>query len=95
MPRIRQYADKYARDDFLKEIDSRGVWAGFRTNEDLGNAVEVSATTVGNLKRDPGRIRLDVLRLMVQILKLDPGIVLRFIGYSSQDIRKFAKEYIQ
>lgn len=95
MPRIRQYADKYAQDDFLKEIDSRCVWAGFRTNEDLGSAVGVSNDTVRNYKKDPGRIRLDVLRKMVQKLKLDPGIVLRFIGYSNQDIRKFAKEIIQ
>lgn len=95
MPRIRQYEEKYAQDDFLKEIGSRCVWAGFQTNEDLGKAIGVSAASAGNYKRDPGRIRLDTMQLMVKKLKLDPGIVLRFLGYSNNDIRTFAKEYIQ
>lgn len=95
MPKIRQYADKYAQDDFLKELGSRCVWAGFQTNEDLGKAIGTCGASVGNYKKDPGRIRLDTMQKMVKTLKLDPGVVLRFLGYSSQDIRKFAKEYVQ
>lgn len=92
MPRIRQKAEEYAQADFLNEIGSRCVWAGIKTNEELGNAIGVSANTVGNFKRDPGRIRVDVLQKMVQKLRLNPMIVLIYLGYSSQDIRKFAKE---
>ena len=95
MPKIRQYADKYAREEFLKEIGSRCVWVGIQTNEDLGKAIGISGASAGNYKRDPGRIRLDTMQKMVQTLKLDPGVVLRFLGYTSQDIRKFAKEQIQ
>ena len=95
MPRIRQYEDKYIKEDLLKEIGARCVWAGIRTNEELGNAVGVTGASIGNYKRDPGRIQLKTMRSMVAALKLDPGVVLRFLGYSTQDIKKFAKEYIQ
>lgn len=95
MPRIRQYEDKYIKEDLLKEIGARCVWAGIRTNEELGNAVGVTGASIGNYKRDPGKIQLKTMRSMVAALKLDPGVVLRFLGYSTQDIKKFAKEYAQ
>lgn len=95
MPRIRQKAEEYAQTDFLKEVESRCVWAGLKNNEDLANKVGVSAGTIGNIKRDPGRLRVDILREMIRQLKLNPSIVLCFLGYSSKDIRKWAKEYLQ
>ena len=95
MPKIRQYAEKYAHDDFVKEIGAKSVWAGFQTNEELGNAVGVSATSVGNYKRDPGKIKIKTMQKMISVLRLDPEIVLRYLGYSTQDIKKLAKNYIQ
>lgn len=93
MPRIRQYEDKYIQEDLLKEIGSRCVWAGFKTNEELGNALGVTGASIGNYKRDPGKIQLKTMQRMVTALKLDPGVVLRFLGYSNRDIKNFAKEY--
>ena len=49
--------------------------------------------SVGNYKRDPGKIKLKTMQRMVTALKLDPGVVLRFLGYSNRDIKNFAKEY--
>ena len=95
MPKIRQYAEKYAQDDFVKEIGAKSVWAGFHTNEELGNAVGVSAASVGNYKRDPSKIQIKTMQKLISVLQLDPGIVLRFLGYSTQDIRKFAKDCMQ
>lgn len=95
MPRIRQKAQTYAEEDFLREVLSRCAWAGIKNNEALGDALGVSGNTVGNFKRDPGRIRVDILRQMVQKLKLDPFIVLCFLGYTTKDVRKFAKNYVQ
>lgn len=95
MPRIRQYEDKYIKEDLLKEIGARCVWAGFKTNEDLGKAVGVTGASIGNYKRDPGKIQLKTMRSMVAALKLDPGVILRFLGYSAQDIKKFARDQIQ
>jgi hypothetical protein len=95
MPKIRQYTEKYAQDDFVKEIGAKSVWAGFRTNEELANAVGVSAASVGNYKRDPGKIQIKTMQKMISVLRLDPEIVLRYLGYSTQDIKKLAKNYIQ
>ena len=95
MPRIRQKADEYSEQDFLKEVNARCVWAGIKTNDDLGSALGISASTAGNYKREPGKIRVDVLRKMIRQLKLDPSIVLFFLGYTGKDIRSFAKAYLQ
>lgn len=94
MPRIKQNNVKYAQDDFLKEIDVQCAWAGLKSNEALGRAIGVTGRTVGNHREAPGKMQVCVLQKMIKALKLDPGVVLQFLGYSSQDIRKFAKEYV-
>lgn len=95
MPKSEISYMRIAQEEFIKEIDSRCVWVGIKNNEALGEAVGVSHGTVSNFKRDPGRIRVEVLQKLVKKLKLDPGIVLRFLGYSTQDIRDFAKAHTQ
>lgn len=95
MPKLRQYSAQYAQRDFLKEVDGRCGYAGLKTNEALGKAIGVTGRTVGNHREDPGKMQVCVLQKMVKVLKLDPGIVLQFLGYSSQEIRKFAKDYVQ
>ena len=95
MPKTEMNYRQVAQDDFLKEVDSRCVWAGYRTNEALGKAVGVTGRTIGNHKQEPGKMKVEVLQGLVKTLQLSPVVVLRYLGYSTQDIRKFAKEYIQ
>lgn len=92
MPRIRQLADQYAQSDFIREINARSAWEGMEKNDDLGKALGVTGQSIGNYKRDPGRIQLKTMQKLVKALKPNPAIVLRFLGYSNQEIRKFAKE---
>lgn len=87
--------EQNARKNFLLEIEGRCGFAGLKTNEALGDAIGVTGNTVGNFKKDPGRIRMDVMQKLVKALKLDPGVVLSYLGYSEQEKRKFAKEYLQ
>jgi hypothetical protein len=94
MPRIRQYADKYLRDDLLREIDVRCAWHGIRSNKALGDALGVTDMTVGNFRREPGARQIVLLQKMVKVLKPNPGPVLMFLGYSEKEIKKFAKEYL-
>lgn len=94
MPRIRQKSAQYTKDDFLREIDVRCVWAGIKSNEALGDALGVTGMTVGNFRREPGARQISLLQSIVKVLKPNPGILLLFLGYTSQDIRKFAKEYV-
>ena len=51
MPRIRQYAEKYQKEDLLREIDVRCAWNGIKTQESLGKFLGVSPMTITNLRR--------------------------------------------
>lgn len=94
MPRIRQNNLTYQKKDFLLEIDVRCAYAGLKSNEDVGKLLGITGRTVANHRENPGKMQVCVLQKMIKTLKLDPGVVLRFLGYSNQDIRKFAKEQI-
>lgn len=94
MPRIRQYAERDAANDFRAEIRAQCARYGLMTNEDIGEALGFSPGTAGNYLRNPFAIRIGTLRTMVKVLKLDPGIILKTLGYSTQDIRNLAKKYI-
>lgn len=95
MPRIRQLADQYAKADLQREIDVRCAYQGFKTNEELGKAMDVCCSSVGNYKKEPDKMQVKILRRMVQVLQPDPGILLKFLGYSSKDIKAFAKRQLE
>lgn len=95
MPRIRQKADKYATEDFIIEINAQCGRYGYKSQKSLGNALGVCQATAGNYLKNPDCIQLGTLRAMVKLLRLDPMVILKALGYSAKDIRKFAKEYIQ
>lgn len=91
MPRIRQKADDYAIKDYMGEIKAQSARLGYDAQESLGNAVWLSRPTISKYLKDP-MLYLGTLRNMVQKLKLDPVIVLRAIGYSTNDIKKLRKD---
>lgn len=41
MPRIRQYAEKYSNEDFLREVRSKQGYYNLRTQEELGKATGI------------------------------------------------------
>ena len=47
MPRIRQYEEKYAREDFCKAIAHAQVDAGVRTAKEMAQAVEMITAAGG------------------------------------------------
>lgn len=87
MPRIRQYAERDAMKDFLAEINAQCGRYGYKSQKSLGEALGVCQSTVGNYLRNPESIPLKVLREMVKILRPDPIIVLKALGYSTKDIQ--------
>lgn len=95
MPRIRQYAERDATKDFLGEINAQRARFGYNTCEEFGKAIGVCPKSAWNYLNDPDRIRLGSLRAIVKTIKPNPGIVLKALGYSTQDIKKLAKEYMQ
>lgn len=95
MPRIRQNAERDAMKDFVCEINAQRARLGFSTQRTFGPAIGVCQATAGNYMRNPDTIPFGVLRDIVKVLKPDPAILMKALGYSTQDIKKLAKEYIQ
>lgn len=93
MPRIRQYADRDAMKDFLCEINAQRARFGYNTCEEFGKAIGVCTKSAWNYLNEPDRIRFDSLRAIVKAIRPDPSILLKALGYTTQDIKKLAKEY--
>ena len=91
MPRIRQNAEEYAMQDFLSEINAQSARYGYRTQEALGSALGVCQATAGNYLKKPETIRLSALRAMVKVLKLNPVVVLKVLGYTAKEIQSISK----
>lgn len=94
MPRIRQYAAMYDETDFRKEI-FRKMAERYDTISVRKLAAEagVSQATLNQKLRHCAK-NLDVyeLRLIIPVLKPDPGVVLKLLGYTGKDITKFKNQ---
>lgn len=95
MPRIRQNAERDAMKDFQAEVNAQCGRYGYKSQRLLGNALGVAQSTAGNYLKNPDGITLGTLRSMVKLLRLDPVVILKALGYSTQDIKKATKEYEQ
>jgi hypothetical protein len=95
MPRIRQKADEYSMRDLIAEINAQCGRYGYRSQRALGEALGVCQATAGNYLRNPESIQLGTLRAMVKLLRLDPVIVLRVLGYSSKEIKRFKEGFYE
>lgn len=88
MPRIRQKADEYSMEDFVAEINAQCGRYGYRTQQSLADALGVSQPTAGSYLRHPESIQLGKLRAIVKLLRPDPIVVLKALGYTTKDIRQ-------
>lgn len=84
MPRIRQYAENYAAEDFRREMRSRMGYHDF-SQTDLASKTPMSQSTISNRLRDPDNITVGELRSLNKVLGLNPAIVLALLGYSRKD----------
>ena len=78
-----EMADEKARRDFQKEVKHRRVELDI-TQKDLGEQVGVSAPSMSELLSDPDKISVGRLRRLVRVLNLDPGTVLRLLGFDTK-----------
>ena len=93
MPRIRQNAEWDTMKDFLSELNAQRGRFGYSTQKAFGDAIGVCQATAGHYLKKPSIIPLSVLRAIVQAVKPNPDVVLRALGYTTQDIKKLVKEY--
>ena len=80
MPRIRQYAERYAVEDF---------WNASALGKRIGEGYQ----NLLNYKNGKTEMRVSVLRKLVTTLHPNPAVILKTLGYSEKEIRAFAREW--
>lgn len=91
MPRIRQYAAQYAESDFKKEIfrccAERYEDVSIRA---LARETGISQSTLNTkIRHCSDNLDISELRRIVPVLNPDPGIILKLLGFSAEQIKKF------
>lgn len=91
MPRIRQNQTIYAENDFRKELyrrmTDRYSTVSIRA---LARETNISQSSLNNqLRHNIVNLDVGVLQKIVPLLKPDPAAVLKLLGYTGEDIRRF------
>lgn len=89
MPRIRQNAAQYQKDDFLLAIRTGQALANLMHKNALAQASGIPYTTLWTRLDNPDSATAEELRKLVTTIPIDPGAMLAFLGYSQKDIKKF------
>ena len=87
MPRIRQYAENYAAEDFRREMRSRMGYHDL-SQSDLAGMTNISQSTISNRIRDPNCITVGELRSINKAIGLNAAVVLALLGYSKKQIKE-------
>lgn len=91
MPRIKQYATQYAEADFKREIfrcladryDEVSVRA-------LARETGISQSTLNNkIRHSHNNLDVGELRKIVPLLNPNPGIILKLLGFTTAQIKRF------
>ena len=90
MPRIKQLADKYAREDFTKEIRRKQGEMELMSIRSLAEATDIPPSTLGPKLREPDKLDVVDLRKIVKTLSPDPAVVLRLLGYETKTANKYS-----
>lgn len=88
MPKLLSKEPIYAEEQLLRHIEAQAAWYGLSNAEALGRKVSITGATVRNYRKSPEVMQLKSLQAYIKHLKLDPLIVLRYLGYSQKDINK-------
>ena len=78
-----------AEDGFIRELRARFAWHGITSATDIAGKIGVPKTTWCRKMREPDSMFARDIRKVVKTVKPDPSVVLEFLGYSRQDIKKW------
>lgn len=87
MPRIKQYADKYRKDDFEGTCRAQMARMGL-AERDLAAMIDMSHTTLNRRLKDPGELKVDELVKLVTALQLGSEDVLGLVGMTGLKVVK-------
>ena len=88
MPKLRQYADKYAAEDFRKEMRIRQGEQDLMSKSALAEAANLPRTTVTKRLAEPETMTFGEFRKLNEAVHPDPVAVLPLLGYTMKDIKK-------
>lgn len=89
MPRLKQNADKYAAEDFRKEVRIRQGERDLMSKSALAEEADMPRTTLTKRLADPMSMTFGEFRKLKEAVALDIGAVLPLLGYSAKEIRAF------
>lgn len=92
MPRIRQYATKYADEYFRKELRRQQGVYNLMSTRALGKDLGIPPSTLHRKIEEPEKFSVEDLRKLVAGLKLSPAAVLGLLGYNQKEIKKSMEE---
>lgn len=88
MPKLRQYADKYAAEGFRKEMRIRQGEQDLMSKSALAEAADLPRTTVTKRLAEPETMTFGEFRKLNEAVHPDPVAVLPLLGYTMKDIKK-------
>ena len=89
MPRIKQYAEKYAEEDFRREVRCKQGYYDLMSMTALSNETGIPRTTLAKRISIPAGMSVEELRKIIAVLHLDPEISLALLGYTTKEINRF------
>lgn len=82
-----------AKDDFWLELDHRCLDKGLEPGPTaLSQFVAVQPQTIRSYRKGKIEMQVDTLQMWIKSLSPDIRVVLKFLGYSDKEIKKFVKE---
>lgn len=77
-----------ARDEFKLEVKLQRIRLDM-TQGELADQIGMDRSVLSRLLTDSDKLSVGRLRKIVQILNIEPGIVLALLGYSQKQIKDF------
>jgi hypothetical protein len=89
MPRLKREQDRYATEDFRKEVRIRQGERDLMSVTALAEEAGMPRTTLTKRLSDPMSMTFDEFRKLNSATRLDPAVVLPLLGYTAKEIRMF------
>lgn len=89
MPRLKREQDRYATEDFRKEVRIRQGERDLMSVTALAEEAGMPRTTLTKRLSDPMSMTFDEFRKLNSATRLDPAAVLPLLGYTAKEIRLF------
>ena len=88
MPRIRQYEERYAAEDFRKEVRIRQGERDLMSVSALAEEADIPRTTLTKRLSNPMGMTFEEFRKLNRAARLDPTVVLKLLGYNERDLKR-------